>query len=48
MYGRGEGRGQANIGIPQWIEEWGTRRLTGDQRRTLQYISFSSVELSKL
>ena len=33
-----ERRGQANIGIPQWIEEWGTRGLTGDQRRALQYI----------
>ena len=33
-----ERRGQANIGIPHWIEEWGTRGLTGDQRRTLQYI----------
>ena len=38
MYGRGGGTGQANIGIPHWIEEWGTRGLTGDQRRALQYI----------
>ena len=34
-------RGQANIGIPHWIEEWGTRGLTGIRA----YIHYNSYFL---